>query len=290
MLDWRQIPSLAALRAFEAAARNGSLSAAARELNVTHAAIAGHVRALEGFFAMRLLVRVGHGMETTADGATLARSLTEGFTTIAATCRDLLDQSYVRPLAVTTTPTFAENWLMPRISDFWASHPDINVTIAPATGQADLRRDGYDLAIRYGEGDWPGVEVEPLLQGDFAVVAAPSLAARLTDASVPDLLAHRWLAADNRAELPHLARGLGVASDDLTIRTFATNGLVLSAIRAGMGLGLQSQTLLQRDLETGKLQVIRPLHLDGVGYYIVTRPGVTSEPLHQFRTWLKRAV
>ncbi|MFO6466110.1 LysR family transcriptional regulator [Jannaschia sp. KMU-145] len=290
MIDWKHMPSLAALRAFEAAARNGSLSAAARELNVTHAAIAGHVRALETFFSTPLLVRAGQGMEPTADGALLAYGLTEGFTTLSATCRDLADRHEARPLSVSTTPTFAEHWLMPRISSFWAEHPEINVTIAPSVVPTDLRRDGHDLAIRYGDGDWPGFEVEPLLRNDFAVVAAPARAEQLAGADRDTLRAQRWLIADNRADLPHLAQGLDVAPDSLTLLTFATNGLVLSALRAGLGIGLQSRTLIQRDLDQRRLVEVAPLHLDGIGYYVVTRPGAASDNLRLFRRWLRRAV
>ena len=288
MIGWRDMPSLAALRAFEAAARCGSLSAAARELNVTHAAVAGHVRALETFFATPLLQRAGQGMEATSDGLLLARGLTEGFTTLAAACRDLTDRKADRALSVTVTPTFAENWLMPRISSFWAAHPEINVTIAPSTAPANLRRDGYDLAIRYGEGDWPGYDVEPLLRGNFVIVAAPALAARVDGHSTESLLRHPWLISDNRAELPHLARGLGIDPEDLKIRAFATNGLVLSAIRAGLGLSLQQRVLIQRELEGDGLSVIREIDLDQVGYYVLTRPGAISENLRLFRRWLRR--
>ncbi|WGH77466.1 LysR substrate-binding domain-containing protein [Jannaschia ovalis] len=289
MIGWRDMPSLAALRAFEAAARCGSLSAAARELNVTHAAVAGHVRALETFFATPLLHRAGQGMETTPDGAMLARGLTEGFTTLAAACRDLSDRHSTRALSVTVTPTFAENWLMPRISSFWAEHPEINVTIAPSTASANLRRDGYDLAIRYGDGEWPGYDVEPLLRDDFVLVAAPALAARLADTSNAALLQQRWLMSDNKAELPHLARGLGVEEDALSVSVFATNGLVLSAVRAGLGLGLQHRVLIQRELDGERLAVLREIDLGETGYYVLTRQGAVSENLRLFRRWLRRA-
>ena len=244
-MDWRDIPSLSALRAFEAAARLGSLSAAARELNVTHAAIAAHVRALEGFFSTALLTRARQGMEPTPEGALLARGLSEGFTILAATCRDVADRARTRPLAVTTTPTFAEYWLMPKLSDFWARHPDIAVSITPSGDVADLRRDGYDVAIRYGAGDWPGHEVEQLIEGDYVVVAGPRLAEALPDAELPTLLGQYWLMDGNRAEERTLAQALDLDPTRLQVRTFATNGMVLSAVRAGLGLGLQNRAIAE---------------------------------------------
>jgi LysR family glycine cleavage system transcriptional activator len=290
VMDWRDLPSLSALRAFEAAARCGSLSAAARELNVTHAAIAGHVRTLEKFFSTVLLRRAGQGMEPTPDGALLARGLSEGFETLAAACRDLSDQTRARPLAVTTTPTFAENWLMPRLGAFWAHHPDVNVSINPSPDVADLRRDGHDVAIRYGDGVWPGLEVEPLIRGDFVVAAAPALADRLPDASTATLLRQIWLMDPHRAEERYLAAHLDVAPDALNVRTLATNGMVLSATRAGLGLALQTRNLIEPDLASGRLREVAALHLDGVGYYLVTRAGGMSEPANKFCRWIRQAV
>ena len=110
-MDWRDIPSLSALRAFEAAARLGSLSEAARALNVTHAAIAAHVRALETEFGQPLLRRSGRGMVPTQAGLELSRDLGSGFAEIAAGVRALKRGREDRPVILTTTPSFAENWL-----------------------------------------------------------------------------------------------------------------------------------------------------------------------------------
>jgi LysR family glycine cleavage system transcriptional activator len=287
--DWRDIPSLSSLRAFEAAARLGSLSGAARELNVTHAAIAAHVRTLEGAFGTVLLTREGRGMAPTDDGARLARGLTEGFGTIVDACRDLAARGLARPVSVTTTPTFAENWLMPRLPEFWTHHPDISVTITPSPDVTDLRRDGHDIAIRYGEGGWPGFDSEPLLTDDFVVLASPGLARRIGEPTPAALLDQYWIMSTNRAEEPYVLRALGAEDGALKLRTMATNGMVVSAIRAGMGVGLQSRTLIQAELEVGRMVEIAALRMEGVGYHVVTRPGVTSEPLERFRRWLRRA-
>jgi LysR family glycine cleavage system transcriptional activator len=289
-MDWRDLPSLSALRAFEAAARCGSLSAAARELNVTHAAIAGHVRKLETFFQTPLLSRVGQGMEPTHDGILLARSLTEGFGILAAACRDLTDRNTSRPLAVTTTPTFAENWLMPRLGAFWTDHPDVNVTINPSPDLADLRRDGYDVAIRYGDGNWPGLDVQPLLSGDFVIVAAPAFSARLPDTTPETLRRQLWIMDQHRSEERYIAAHLGVDASEIRSSALATNGMVLSAARAGLGLALQTRKLIQPDLDAGRLEVVADVPLDGIGYFLVTRPGIASDQLVRFNRWIRQAV
>lgn len=301
-MDWRDVPSLAALRAFEAASRSGSLSGAARELNVTHSAISNHVRALEAFFGTPLLTRIGQGMVPTTDGAQLARGLAEGFGTLAATCRDLADRGRTRPLAITTTPTFAENWLMPKLSEFWAAHPDVAVSITPSADIADLRRDGYDVAIRYGDGAWPGLEVEPLLAGDYVVVAGAKLMDRLprradcrTEDGRPgpswdDLMRQDWLMDQHRAEVRTLMHARDDVPDDLSIRTFATNGMVLSAVRAGLGLGLQNRAVVQPDVDGGRLLALRSIRAPELGYYLVTRPAAVVHGLRPFRAWLRRAI
>jgi LysR family glycine cleavage system transcriptional activator len=299
MVDWRDVPSLSALRAFEAAARLGSLSAAARELNVTHAAIAGHVRTLERHFGVALMHRQGQGMASTPEGALLAQGLRDGFGTLAAACRDLQDRRRARPLQITTTPAFAEHWLMPRIGRFWAEHPDISIAITPSPEVVDLRRDGYDLAIRYGAGGWPGVQAEPFTHGGFTVVAAPTVAARLAarlEASPDDpaalretLLAEIWLMDPYRAEQRYVARALDADPEAMTVWTFATNGMVLSAIRAGMGVGLQSRVLVQDDIDGGRLVPVTDLAVEGIGYHLVTAPGGGSEALRTFCRWLRRS-
>ena len=191
-MDWRDIPSLSALRAFEAAARLGSFSAAARELNVTHAAIAQHVRALEAHFSVTLMAREGRAMCPTAEGRQLAQDLGEGFGTIAAGVRALIGSRRARPLQVTLTPSFAEAWLMPRIGQFWAQHPEVEVALIPSVSLIDLRRDGFDMAIRFGAADWPGLAVEPLVMSPFVVVAAPSLAQGRRLHEMGPLDGYRW--------------------------------------------------------------------------------------------------
>ena len=117
-MNWRDLPSLAALRAFEVAARTGSYSAAAQELNVTHAAIAQHVRAVEAHLDTVLMVRDGRAMAPTEVGATLAAELSAGFRQIVEAVEAINADIEARPISVSVTPSFADNWLMPRLTRF----------------------------------------------------------------------------------------------------------------------------------------------------------------------------
>ena len=131
-MNWRNIPSLAALRAFEVAARTGSYSAAAQELNVTHAAVAQHVRTVEAHLDKALMIRNGRGMAPTEIGAALAATLSAGFGQIIEGVKQATDDIEARPLAVSVTPSFAENWLMPRLTRFWAAHPGFSLSVTQA--------------------------------------------------------------------------------------------------------------------------------------------------------------
>ncbi|MCW1930897.1 LysR family transcriptional regulator [Pararhodobacter zhoushanensis] len=288
-MDWKDIPSLASLRAFDALARHGSLSAAARELNVTHAAVSQHLRALESDFAEPLARREGQGMVLTEAGHELAAALGEGFARIAEGVTRLRDRRVVRPVVVALTPSFAEAWLMPRIGAFWAAHPEIEVRLVPGITLTDLRRDGVDLAIRFGAGQWPGVQAEPLALSRFAVVAAPGYTKVRSLADLDKLTAHDWFFSTASSEQRVWGAAIGADFDKVGAREMANNGLVLSAVRAGLGLSIQAMALVQPDLAAGQLVSLYEGDAEGLGYYIVTRAEPLSPGARVFLSWLRRA-
>ncbi len=294
-MDWRDIPSLAALRAFEAAARHQSFSAAARDLNVTHAAIAQHVRALEQEFGAPLMDRQGRAMVPTTAGRRLARDLGAGFAEIAAGVRGLRQMRGDGPVSLTTTVSFAENWLMPRIARFWSDRPDIPVTIAADNKVHDLRSEGHDLAIRYGKGDWPGLQARLLTRADTVVVAHPSVAARLpetyaaTSESAPEMLAQLpWVIDSAYGECESWMGAKGMDPTGLSCTALDGNNLVLAAVRAGAGVSIHPLAVVERDLETGALVSLWEEPDSGdLGYYIVTQKGAASARVRAFLTWLQ---
>ena len=149
-VNWRNFPSLTALRAFEAAARLQSFSRAARELNVTHAAVAQQVRGLEADLGRELIFRQGRGLALTSEGARLATALAEGFRGIAQVVDELKAAVPGTPVTLTLTPVFAAQWLMPGLKRFWAAHPDAPISLRPEKRLADLPREAVDLGIRFG--------------------------------------------------------------------------------------------------------------------------------------------
>ncbi len=295
-MDWRDIPSLSALRAFEAAARLQSYSGAARELNVTHAAVAQHVRTLEAHFGQGLMERQGRAMVPTVAGRRLAHDLFNGFSEIAGGVRALAAARGDGPISLTTTPTFAENWLMPRLARFWAERPDIPLTIAPDERVRDLRRDGHHLAIRYGRGKWPGVEAEFLVSADTVVVGHPELAARLPvdyAATAPNaaekLTALPWLVDTSYGELRSWLLDQGLDADALKATSLAGNSLVLAATRAGAGLSMQPTALVSDDIEAGRLVSLLEHCCEELGYFILQPPGPVPDRVKVFLEWLRQA-
>lgn len=280
-MNWRDIPSLAALRAFEAAARTASLSAAARELNVTHAAISQHVRTLEARFDGKLLIRDGQRMQTTPGGARLADALADGFARIARGVEELDDERRARPLRVSTTPSFAANWLMPRLARFWSRHPDIDVELATSTRLVDLDREQIDLAIRYGTGDWPGVEVTRLLDSGLTAVASPGVAKGGLEGGT--LLLER-ISAD---EAQHWLAARDIDLDDRAVRWFGSIELTREAAVAGLGIALIPRLYLAEALDRGTLVAIAGGEGGFGGYHIVKRPGPGPKALSDFVDWLR---
>lgn len=287
-MDWRKIPSLAGLRAFESAARCRSYSAAARELNVTDAAIRQHVRGLEDFFGLSLAVRDGRGIALTEDGAKLAISVEAGFQTLLAGAETLLQDNEARPLKIALTPAFAENWLMPRLGQFWVDHPDVEIELSPSLKTVDLKKGGFDLAIRYGHGNWPGTRSTFLASAEYVVVATRAFMKGRSADSLAELKELPWLFEASRTEHQIWAEERGIRFHAEQNRFYPTNSLVLSAARAGYGLSLQARALVERDLGEGRLIEVFSEDPGSLGYYTLTQSN-PPEKVKLFTRWLKGA-
>ncbi len=286
-MDWRDIPPLSSLRAFEAAVRTGSFSAAGRELNVTHAAISQHVRGLESRLDTSLLLRDGQRLVPTEAGDALAVALSKGFGEIVSGINDLLDASRERPLRISLTPSFAETWLMPRIGGFWAAHPDVQIEISPSTAKVDLLRDGFDIALRYGEGNWPGIESTPLVYSRYVIVGAPGLHPPVQGHDLSSLQDAHWVLEHIWPEGRRWLASNGVDLENARVTLLGTTSLVLQAVRDGLGITLASRTTAERDIIAGDVEVLYESQIGSGGYHIMTRPGSDGPNLRKFIKWLK---
>ncbi|MFT6774269.1 MAG: LysR family glycine cleavage system transcriptional activator [Paracoccaceae bacterium] len=282
------LPPLSMLRAFEAAARTSSFSAAGRELNVSHAAIGQQVRKLEAHLDRALMLRAGRGLTLTADGAALARGLTEGFDALRAAVEALSAQDETRPLHITMTPNFAMTWLMPRLGRFRAAHPDIELRINPTGAVVDLALRDHDLAIRYGRGDWPGMDCTPLLRSRFLICGSPDLAARVPPDPTPEaLLALPWLEEVDTEEVAIWLAEQGVVGPRPARVTVLPGFMLLSALRDGQGIACTSEMAVRGDLASGALVALHEDPAPESGYHLVRRLGPMRPPLRAFAAWLR---
>lgn len=287
--DWRSLPPLTALRAFAAVAELGGFSQAARALNVTHAAVAQQVRSLESLLDTPLVSRDGRGMALTDEGEQLARTLREGFGTIAAGISTLKASGSDRPVRVTLTASFAAQWLMPRLKDFWDRHPEIALSLHPDARVVDLRRDGMDLGIRYGNGDWPGVTARFLAPARMAVAASPALMAGRDMLTPSEMQGMEWILARDWPEQENYLRSLGLEPETLSRTEFFNEELSLAAARQGLGLVVESLALLEDDLEEHRLVLLDDSKDRLPAYFIVTTPGPQRAATRAFLKWLESA-
>ncbi|MBP9048242.1 MAG: LysR family transcriptional regulator [Tabrizicola sp.] len=285
--DWRNIPSLTALRAFAATAELRSFSQAARVLNVTHAAVAQQVRALEDQLGRPLVQREGRGVSLTADGEQLAEALVDGFGAIQRGLEALRAGEADRPVRVTLTASFAAQWLMPRLRDFWVQYPDVGLSLHPDNKVVDLHRERMDLAIRYGNGDWPGVETSYLASARLVIAGAPSLIGdreRLTAAEMRDM---DWILSRSWPEQDAYLRQLELDPESLSRTDINSEELAIAAARQGLGLVIESVALLESDVVDGRLRIVHERREKLPAYFIVTLPGPKRAAARAFLKWLK---
>jgi len=287
----RRLPPLNALRAFEAAARHLSFTQAAEELHVTQAAISHQVKALEDRLGVPLFVRTGRGLTHTPEGEALLPVLTQSFDAMAAAVEQASQAGAARALSVTTMDSFASSWLVPRMRRFRARHPDIDVRISSTDAVVDLRREGFDCAIRYGARDVePGFEVVWLMEEDLSPVCSPALMEGPHPLLTPDDLRHHTLLHDDMTiNWSVWLEAAGVTGVDGEKGPFYEHShLVLQAAIAGEGVALGRSALVADDLAKGRL--VRPFDIalpSNYAYRFVAPPEAMRRPrVVAFRDWL----
>ena len=285
--DWRTLPSLTALRAFAATAETRSFSQAARVLNVTHAAVAQQVRGLEEHLGRALVQRDGRGVSLTADGEQLALALGEGFAAFQRGIETLLSGEADRPVRVTLTAAFAAQWLMPRLRDFWERFPDIGLSMHPDARVVDIHRERMDLAIRYGNGDWPGLEATFLASARLVIAGAPSLMPGQAALTADDMRDMDWILSPNWPEQDAYLRRLGLEPKQLSRTDINSEELAIAAARQGLGLVIESFALIEADVADGRLRVVHESRDRLPAYFVVTLPGPQRAAARAFLKWLK---
>ena len=289
-MNWHDLPSLTALRAFAATAEHGSLTGAARALNVTHAAVSQQIRSLERHLGTRLVTRNRRGVTLTPQGDYLAQGLLPAFARMALLTESLTAAEAARPLLVSLTPMFASAFLQPRLAGFMAAHPGIELSLETTIKAVDLEPGGVDMAIRYGTGRWPGLEAELLLPGCLTVVAARSLIGDRLPTRPAEILDFPILQEHASVEFDHWLAKVGIPPDAPRNVLRLPGNLILDGIRRGEGIGATVPAFIPEELRRGALVALFDDPIPEIGYYLVTLPGPRRAPLRTFMRWLRGSV
>ena len=267
----RYLPPLNALRAFEAAARSLNFRLAAEEIGVTQGAVAQQVRHLEDVLSLRLFERLPRGLALTAEGLAYFSAVQRALD-IILDATDALNRR-ASTLTITTTPSFASKWLIPRLSEFSQSYPAIEVRIIADEKLCTFKGDGVDLAIRLGKPPFgKGLVGDLLFPVDIFAVGSPSLLDGVRPLSKPSDLARHVLLHDAHDLWPEFLTALKAERrvDPTRGPRFSQSLLAIDAAAAGQGIALTSEPLVERDIAAGRLRRIFDFSLSlSLGYYVV---------------------
>jgi LysR family glycine cleavage system transcriptional activator len=285
----RRLPPLNALKAFEAAARSESFTRAAEELNVTQGAVSHQVKALEATLGIKLFNREHQRLVMTEAGRDYLAVIRDALDRIAAGTERLAQRQHSGGLTVSTSPDFAAKWLLHRLGRFADSHPEIDLRISATAQQVDFAREDVDLAIRHGDGDWPGLDAVRLCAERLFPVCSPKLIAgrnRITKAA--DLLKFPLLRLEDWKTWTRWFEAAGVADPVAHGPVINRASMLIDAAVDGQGIALARTALAAGDIINGRL--VRPIDvsLRMPNTYWIVCPKVTSSvpKIATFRDWL----
>jgi len=294
----RRLPNLGGLKTFEAAARHLSFTRAAEELGVTPAAVSYQIRGLEEQLGVALFLRSTRAMQLTDAGHLLVGSLTQAFDGIAQTVARVKEMEGRPRLTVTTGPSFAAKWLVPRLHRFMQQNPSADVRVEVTQEVVELGWTGIDIAVRFGRGNYPGLRADRLFDEVISPVCSPRLAAGDPPLEHPrDLRPHTLIHVDWHAEgatwpdWQMWMRAAGIDSDEpLRALHFSQTSLAVQAAIDGQGVALSESTLVADDISAGRL--VHPFDVSirgpaALAYYLVSPgPGAGSPLVESFRDWI----
>ncbi|HLS68732.1 MAG TPA: LysR substrate-binding domain-containing protein [Kiloniellales bacterium] len=285
----KRLPPLNPLRAFEAAARTGSLTRAAGELNVTHGAISHQVKTLEESLGVILFERIGRGLRLTAHGAELLPAVSAAFDGIAAATARMTRPTGSGTLSISCVPALLTFWIMPRLGSFIARYPDISLTFDASNDHRALRAPDVDICILYGDGSWSDCWLKRWSHLDLFPVMSPTLMNSKPLRSVRGLGNHVMLHADEGREWQQWL----AAADALDLprgpqHSFSDARLVIEAAMLGHGVALGDTMTTATLLAKGQLVAPFNLTVPAVdAFYVACRRDLRSVPIvGMFIDWL----
>ena len=287
------LPSLGALQILEAAARHGSFTRAAEELNITQTAVSHQIKSLESQLGVRLFIRERNALRLTDTAKGYLPAVRSAIATLSEATDTLVRREQNSVLTVSVFATLAIKWMIPRLGQFRAKHPGITLRMSATTAFSDFDSTTYDVGVRWGHGDWPGLRADELFPEVIFPVCHPSLLA-INPLREPTDLAHHSIIASGssfllRDDWQRWLRKAGCADFKLEASiTFEYSLPALEAAASGLGVALGRPPFIDADIAAGRL--MRPFETQvetGAGYYLVSAINVANRPkVMHFRDWL----
>ena len=291
------MPALNALRAFGVAGHTGSFTRAADVLHVTQSAVSRQARQLETQLGEGLLLRRHHHLELTATGRLLLQALRMSFDGIELTVRSIQEKTHLKRLRINAPPTFASRWLMPRLQSLRAAAPELQITLTTSLKDDLVESGALDCAIRFGNGEWDGLDNQLLMNERHIAVCSPALLGTRT-ASTVDLnaftLLHVRASSDQRyLTWQHWLKAAQI--DDVDLGGGYEFDLLDHAIRAavdGLGVTIADRHMIAPELRRGALVPLLDVEVDGhQSYWLTTRRGQDDAPqVALLREWLRKQI
>ena len=286
----RRLPPMSTLRSFEAAARHLSFTKAAAELFVTHGAVSRAIRTLEDRLQVKLFKRNIRAVVLTQAGASYFVVVRDLLDKLSAATVTLMDQQTSGVINVSTVDSFGAKWLVPRLFRFSQKHKDIDVRLSSSSQLANFEADGIDIVIRFGRGNYPGLQSELLVQENLTPVCSPKLMAGPNPPrTLADLKHHTLIHDEFPIDWVGWLKFAGASDIDARrgIRFQSSVHAVQAAVQ-GDGIVLGRSALVSDDLKAGRLiqpfNVVLPMDL---AYYVVYPPSSIARPkVKAFRDWL----
>lgn len=285
----RRLPPLSAVKVFEAAARHENFTKAAAELGMTQAAVSYQIRLLEERLGVALFLRSKRRVTLSDAGRKAAPLVSEAFDTLCEAFESLVDDNE-SVLAISTTQTFASNWMAPHLGSFQIARPELAVRLHTGLALVDFAAEEFDVAIRSGRGDWPGLKAHFLFHVQLTPMCSPDFRDRLAIAAPADLLRvprlspddHWWKAWFRAAgvEEGDAPRPPGIALDSQVMEA--------NAAMAGHGAAMLSPTFWRGEMAAGRLVQLFPLMArEGPSYWLVYPDHRRNQAkIRAFRDWI----
>lgn len=287
-----RLPSMSALRSFEAAARHNSFTHAAAELAVSQGAISRQIKDLEQMVGTPLFRRVGRAVVATKAGEALAQELTKDLDSLSVTIRNAISAgTHDSVIRMSVLPTFGARWLVPRLNLFAETFPSINLQVVTRDRPFNMADEKFDLAIHFGEQDWPGVEYTPLCYDALVAVVSPALA---QGDRIEEIIARSTLlelearTGDWRRWLDTNGIKAPVADRRMQFDRFS---MTIAGALHSIGVALLPTYLIQDELESGQLIQLgnKSVETDRI-YYVARKAGDENPNIAKITAWFQAEI